>query len=100
MAMRGIVVRPVDDRRAFPGILDFVTADFDLITGHDGDGRREVDVVDYLDWSARGLRPELFVLGMRMRAPEKCRPAGYGCHHIDHLPILLCAWITRARGNV
>jgi hypothetical protein len=96
----GIVVRPVDDRRALSGIVDHLTAYLDAIAGSDRHRRREIDIVDDLNWTTCGLRPELFVLGMGVRTHEKRRPARHRCHHVNHLPILLCAWITRTRENV
>jgi hypothetical protein len=99
MAVRRIVVCPMDDRRALPGIVDHLTTDLDLIARPHGNGRREIDVVDNLYWPVRRLCPEFFMLGVGVRAYEKRRAAGYRRHQIDHLSILLYAWITRAAGN-
>jgi hypothetical protein len=100
VTVSGIVVCPVNDWRMLPGIVDHLAADLDTIAGCYRHRRSEIDIVYDLNGSAGRLRPELFVLGMGVRAHEKRRAARYRRHHVDHFPVLLCAWITRARENV
>jgi hypothetical protein len=80
--------------------MDHLAADLDAIAGQDRHRRREIDIVDDLNWSACGLRPKLFMLGVGVGTHEKRGAAGHRRYHVDHISALLCAWITRTRENV
>ena len=70
---RGIVMRPMNDRKATPAIVDEVAADFDAIADLNRTTRRNRNVVDDFKRSRGALYVEGLVHGVRARAEEISR---------------------------
>lgn len=82
MMVSGIVMRPVDDRRA-AAVVHHLATDLDAIAGLHRAARRDADVVHDLDAACAGLYVEGLVRRVRARPVEKTWRRAHGCRKID-----------------